>query len=217
VRPLPTAVAIAALTASVAGCAPKSPDFQSVLTTSSTTSAAATTTGKAVAISKYLESVGVVGVPVAPDALTDLTVSIPTPPGWSPYTNPKIPPTTQVISKGEKYPTAMLIVFKLNGSGFDVAEAVKHANADAEQLPGFAKLDASSADYDGFPSSMIQGSYDLDGTRLHSFNRIVFPTGSPPANQRYLVQLSITALAKNAVEQSSDIEAIIRGLVVKAK
>lgn len=216
-RPLTAAVGIAALTALVVACAPpKSPDFQSVWTTSSTTSAAPTTTGKPVAISKWLENAGVVGVPVEPNAPTDLTVSIPTPKGWSPYTNPKIPPTTLVISKGEKYPTAMLSVFKLQGN-FDVAEAVKHANADAEGLPGFAKLDSSTADYNGFPSSMIQGSYDLDGTRLHSFNRIVFPTGSPPANQRYLVQLSITALAREAVAQSSDIEAIIRGFVVAAK
>jgi hypothetical protein len=217
VRRLATAVGIAALTVSVAACGPeKPPDFQSIWTTSSTTSAAPTTTGKPVAISKWLENTGVIGVPVAPNTLPDLNVSIPTPPGWSPYTNPKIPPTALVLSKGEKYPTAMLTVFKLQGN-FDVAEAVKHANADAEGLPGFTRLDASSADYNGFPSSMIQGSYELDGARLHSFNRIVFPTGSPPANQRYLVQLSITALAREAVAQSSDIEAIIRGFVVAAK
>ena len=57
---------------------------------------------------------------------------------------------------------------------------------------------------------MIEGSYDLDGTRLHSFNRIVIATGSPPTHQRYLVQLTITSLADQAVAQSSDIEAIMR-------
>lgn len=216
-RPVAAALGMAALTALVVACSPpKAPDFQSVWTTSSTTSAAPTTTGKPVAISKWLQSVGVIGVPMAPSDPTDLTVSIPTPKGWSPYTNPKIPPTTLVISKGEKYPTAMLSVYKLQGN-FDVAEAVKHANADAQELPGFIQLDASSADYNGFPSSMIQGSYELDGNRLHSFNRIVFATGSPPAHQRYMVQLSITALAREAVAQSSDIEAIMRGFVVAAK
>ena len=64
---------------------------------------------------------------------------------------------------------------------------------------------------------MIQGSYDLDGTRLHSFNRIVLPTGSPPGKQRYLVQLTITSLADQAVAQAGDIEAIIHGFVVAAK
>ena len=40
---------------------------------------------------------------------------------------------------------------------------------------------------------------------------------SPPARQRYLVQLTITSLANEAVAQSSDIETIIRGFVVAAK
>ena len=64
---------------------------------------------------------------------------------------------------------------------------------------------------------MIQGSYDLDNTRLHSWNRIVIPTGSAPAKQRYLVQLTISSLADQAVAQSTGIEAIIRGFVVAAK
>ena len=52
---------------------------------------------------------------------------------------------------------------------------------------------------------------------MHSYTRIVLPTGSPPGKQRYLVQLTITSLANEAVAQSSDIEAIIRGFVVAAK
>ena len=157
------------------------------------------------------------GVPVAPNALTDLTVSIPTPPGWAPVNNPKLPPTTEVISKGGKYPVAMLTVFKLQGADFNAAEVVKHANADAQLVPNFTQLDASTADFNGFPSAMIQGSYDQDGTRIHSYYRIVLPTGSPPNRQRYQVQLTITSLASEAVAQSSDIEAIIRGFVVAAK
>jgi hypothetical protein len=209
-----TAVVLAALTASAVACGPKSPDFQSILTTT-TTSAAPTATGRPVPFSKYLESIGVTGEQVAPNTLTDLTVSIPTPAGWAPYSNPKISPSTEVISKGGKYPAAMLSVFKLRGD-FNAAEAIKHGNADAQLFENFTQLDASTADFKGFPSSMIQGSYDLDGTRLHSWNRIVIPTGSPPANQRYLVQLTITSLADQAAAQSSDIEAIIRGFVVTA-
>ena len=49
-------------------------------------------------------------------------------------------------------------------------------------------------------------------------DRVLFiPTGSPPASRRYLVQLTITSLADQAVAQSSDIEAIIRGFIVAAK
>ncbi len=198
----------------MSACAPKPPDFQSVL---QTTTSPTTTTAKPVPFAKYLEGIGVTGVPVAPNALTDLTVSMPTPPGWAPYNNSKLPPTTQVISKGGRYPAAMLTVFALRGTDFNAADAVKHANADAQLVSNFTQLDASTADFNGFPSSMIQGSYDQDDKRMHSYNRIVLPTGSPPGKQRYLVQLTITSLANEAVTQSSDIEAIIRGFVVAAK
>ena len=207
---------MAALAASAVGCAPKPPDYQSIWTTSSTTATTATTTGKPVPFSKYLESIGVTGDQVDPNTLPDLTVSIPTPPGWSPYTNPKISPNTKVISKGGKYPTAMLMVFKLRGD-FDPANAIKKGNADAQLLHNFTQLDASNADFNGFPSSMIQGSYDADGMRMHSYNRMIIATGSPPAKQRYLVQLTITSLANEAVAQSSEIETIIRGFVIAAK
>lgn len=203
----------------VAGCTPKSPDYQSILTTTATPTsltAAATTTGKPVSLGDYLESIGVTGDPVAPSALTDLTVSIPTPPGWAPNGNPKVAASAEIISKGGKYPAAILEVFKLRGD-FDAADAIKHGNADARLFENFTQLVASTADFGGFPSSMIQGSYDLGGTRLHSYNRMVIATGAAPAKQRYLVQLTITSLADEAMKQSNDIEAIIRGFVVAAK
>jgi hypothetical protein len=201
---------------SVVACEePKAPDYQSILTTSSTTSAP-TMTDKPVPLSQYLQNIGVNGQQVAPGSLPDLTVSIPTPPGWSPFSSPNVTKETVIISKGGKYPTARLVAFKLMGD-FDPAQVIKHGNDDAQLFEDFKQLDASTANYNGFPSSMIQGSYDLDGQRLHSWNRIVIPTGSPPANQRYLVQLTITSLADQAAAQASDIEAIIRGFVVAAK
>ena len=41
-----------------------------------------------------------------------------------------------MIAKGDTYPTAMLMVFQLDGD-FDVAEAIKHADADAELSENF--------------------------------------------------------------------------------
>lgn len=197
-------------------CAPKPPDYQSILSTTPTT----TTTKpaeKPVPLSQYLQSIGVTGEPVAPGSLPDLTVSIPTPPGWSPFTSPNISPQTFIISQGGKFPTARLVVFKLNGD-FDPAQVIKHGNDDAQLFENFKQLDASGAPYNGFPSSMIQGSYDLEGgMRLHSWNRIVIATGSPPAHQRYLVQLTITGFANQAAAQSPDIDKIIHGFVVAAK
>lgn len=159
------------------------------------------------------------GQPVAPDKLTDLRITMPTPPGWHPYQNTNLAPGTRMIAKGNTYPTAMLMVFTLNGD-FDVAEALKHANVDAQISENFHELNASTADFDGFPSSMIEGSYDLSNDRMHSYNRIVIatgaPTGAPPKSQRYLIQFTVTGFADQAVADSTDIEAVIKGFTVAA-
>jgi Probable lipoprotein LpqN len=202
-----------ALTVLPAGCGPKSPDYQSIWTSATTTT---TSTEAPVPFSQYLESSGVTGEPVAPDKLTDLTVSIPIPPGWEKVEKPNIPPTTETIAKGGNFPTAMLMVFKLNGD-FDAADVVKHGNADATLAENFKLLDQSGANFNGFPSSMIEGSYDLKGERMHTYNRIVIPTGPAPARQRYLVQLAVTSLAEQAAPDASDIQAIIHGFTVAAK
>lgn len=208
--------AIAALTLSTAACGPKSPDFQSILPTTATTNTTPTTTARPEPLWHYLEGVGVAGKQVDPTTLTDLTVSIPTPPGWAKFGNENITAETEIIAKGDSYPTAMLMVFMLRGD-FDVTEALKHGSADAQLSRNFKQLDASTADYQGFPSAMVEGSYELMNKRLHAWNRVVFATGSPPANQRYLIQLTITSLAQQAYEQSDDIEAIIAGFKVAAK
>ena len=91
----------------------------------------------------------------------------------------------------------------------------------------FKRLNASNENWRGFPSSMIEGSYDLNGRRMHSYNRIVFATGAAqkpnvagqaaPPNQRYLVQLTVTGYADKAAQEAPDIEAIIRGYNVAVK
>jgi hypothetical protein len=198
---------------SLVGCEPKTPDYQSIWTTSATTTQTAEAPEP---FSQYLKDKGVSGHPVAPDSLTDLSVSIPTPPGWQKPDKPNIPPTTQMIAKDGNFPTAMLIVFKLDGD-FDAAELVKHGNADATLTDNFKLLDKSSANFHGFPSSMIEGSYDLNDKRLHTYNRIVVATGSAPDRQRYLVQLAVTSLAEQAAPDAADIQAIIHGFTVAAK
>lgn len=204
----------AALALVLVGCGPKTPDYQSIWTTTTTTDSAPA--DEPVPFSQYLESSGIGVEQVAPDSLTDLTVSMPTPPGWAKYANPGLNPMTEVIAKNDTYPTAMLMVFKLHGD-FDPAQVIKHANADAVLSRNFKQLDASDADFHGFPSSMIQGSYDLGGKRLHSYNRVVIATGSPPGHQRYLVQLAVTTLADEAAAQAGDVETIIDGFTVAAK
>ena len=190
------------------GCGAEQPDYHSLWTTSSTT-APPTSAEAPVPIGKFLEDAGVTGEPIAPQKLPDLTVTMPQPKGWQQYNNPNFAPGTQMIAKGDTYPTAMLLVFKLTGD-FDVNEAVKHA----ELSQNFKQLNASTDNWHGFSSSMIEGSYDLNGRRMHSYNRIVIPTGAPPANQRYLVQFTVTGYAEKAAEEAPDIEAVIAGFDV---
>ncbi len=210
VRLYVVAAALAVFAAS--GCAPKPVDYQSLLSTTpmTTTTAAEEGSEAAVPIATYLEQKGVVGEPIPADKLTDLTVTYPTPPGWKPFFNSNLAPGTRVIAEGTTYPMAMVIVFKLNGD-FDVKEAIGHGYVDAEMSENFRRLNASMDDFKGFPSAMIEGSYDLNGDRMHTYNRIVIATGAPPANQRYLIQFTVTGYADKAAEEAPDIEAIIRG------
>ena len=203
-----------------AGCSTKPPDYQSVLSPSLTaTTSPTTTTAPPVPIADYLDQQGVQGQPMTPKTLTDLTVSMPQPPGWSVVDDGNQQAAYQVLRKtgvASYPPTAMLMVFKLNGN-FDVAEAIKHGYADAELSDGFKQLNASMDNFKGFPSAMIEGSYNVGDARLHTYNRIVIPTGPPPANQRYLVQFSVTTAADAAQAQGADVQNILAGFTVAAK
>lgn len=206
-----------ALTLTVAACGTTPPDYSSIWSTPPTvTSSSPTTSSKPQPIAEYLYGVGVMGEQMPLDKLTDITVTLPRPAGWTKYTNSNFSPGTEVIAKNNTYPTAMVIVFKLTGN-FDVGEALKHASVDAEMSQNFTKLNASTADFDGFPSSMIEGSYDLNDKRLHSYNRVVIPVTPAPTFQRYLVQLTVTTLADQAATASDDVEAIIKGFSVTLK
>jgi hypothetical protein len=216
-RPAIAGVALVFALAAV-GCSPTAPDYRSIWQTT-TPSPTATDTEKPISISTYFDDIGVTGAPVAPDKLTDLVVTVPQPPGWKPYFNTNLSPGTRTIAKGDTYPTAMLLVFQLDGN-FDAAEALKHADGDAKLSKDFKELNASSENFRGFPSAMIEGTYDLNGQRMQSYNRVVIATGTPARaglpGQRYLTQLTVTAFADQARTDGPDIEAIIKGFTVKA-
>ncbi|HXS86356.1 MAG TPA: LpqN/LpqT family lipoprotein [Mycobacterium sp.] len=215
-RPLVrVAATLTALTVSVVGCGPKSPDYQSIWSTTPTTTSAAPTE-KPVPFSQYLESSGVSGSPVAPDQVAELTISIPIPAGWQKVNRVNIPQTTELIAKADSFPNAMLMVFKLGGE-LNAKELVKHGNDDARLAQNFKQLESSNADFHGFPSSMIEGSYNLGDQRLHTINRIVIAHGTGEDPDNYLIQLAVTSLADKAVDDAADVEAIIRGFTVAAK
>jgi hypothetical protein len=206
-----TAAALLAVALTTAGCSAHTADYSSVWTSSSTATAVSTSPTP---IAQYLSSVGVSGEQVALDTLTDLTVTLPRLPGWTDYANPNFSPGTEAIAKNNTYPTAMVMVFKLNG-GFDIPAALEHADDDAEMSKNFKRLNYSNADFAGFPSAMIEGSYDHSETRLHTYNRIVFPVTSK--FDRYLVQFTVTTLADQAAAHAPDVEKVIGGFNVAVK
>jgi hypothetical protein len=196
-----------------AGCSAHTADYSSVWTSSPVVTTTAPPTSPT-PIAQYLSSVGVTGEQVALGKLTDLTVTLPRPPGWTTYANPNFSPGTEAIAKNNTYPTAMVMVFKLDGN-FDIPAALEHADGDAELSKNFNRLNYSNADFAGFPSVMIEGSYDHSQTRLHTYNRIVFPVTSK--FDRYLVQFTVTTLAGQAAAQAPDVEKVIGGFSVAVK
>ncbi len=206
------------LAMTVAACGSAPPDYSSVWSTpaTTTTAAAPTTPDKPLPIVEFLYGHQVVGEQVPLDKLTDITVTLVPPPGWAKPATSNFSPGTEVIAKKGTDSMATVVVLKLSGN-FDVGEALQHANVDAEASKNFTKLNASTADFDGFPSSMIEGSYDTDGKRLHTYRRVVIPATPAPAFQRYLVLFSVTTAADQTVTEAGDVEAIIKSFSVALK
>ena len=208
------AAAVLVVAATVTACGAKTADYTTLLPSSPTSTATSTSAATPTPIAQYLNGVGVTGAQVPLDKLTDLTVTLPRPPGWTKYSNPNFSPGTEAIAKNNTYPTAMVMVFKLSGN-FDLPAAMKHANDDALLAKGFTKLNSSDKDFDGFPSSMIEGSYDHLGTRLHTYNRVIVPVTA--TFDRYLVQFTVTTLADQAAASAPDVEKVIAGFSVSVK
>ena len=208
-----TAAALLTVALTTTGCSAHTADYSSVWTSSPSATTAAVSTSPT-PIAQYLSSVGVSGEQVPLDKLTDLTVTLPRPPGWTKYANPNFSPGTEAIAKDNTYPTAMVMVFKLDGN-FDIPAALEHADDDAEVSKNFTRLHYSNDDFAGFPSAMIEGSYDHKETRLHTYNRIVFPV--TPKFDRYLVQFTVTTLADQAAAHAPDVEKVIEGFTVAVK
>ncbi|AQA03870.1 hypothetical protein BVC93_17155 [Mycobacterium sp. MS1601] len=214
-------VGVAALAAAllVSACGAETPDYQSIWTDSPTVSTPTpkTSTEEPTPFYEYLEALGVTGEPLPVDGLGDVTVTLPVPDGWASADDPDLRDVRLIrpVDSTAHYPNAMVMAFKLWG-GFDVAEAIKHANADATMSKNFTKLGESFDDFGGFPSAMIEGSYDApDGQRVHTYNRVVIPV---TANfDRYLIQFTASTLANQAVAQSDPIEEVIKGFTVTVR
>ena len=128
---------------------------------------------------------------------------------------PDIAPATELIAKDGKYPTAMLMVFKLRGD-FDAADVVKHGNVDAN----CRKSSSGSTSRRRLQRVPLGDDPRQLRDQRHPAARVQpdrHPHRFATGQERYLVQLTITSLAEQAVADSDEIEAIIAGFTVAAK
>ena len=73
---------------------------------------------------------------------------------------------------------AQVVVYKLVGN-FDPREAMTHGFVDSQQLAAWQTTNASLADFGGFPSSIIEGTYRQNDMTLNTSRRNVIATSGP--------------------------------------
>jgi hypothetical protein len=107
---------------------------------------------------------------------------------------------------------AQVVVYRLVGN-FDPKEAVAHSFVDSQQLLGWRTTNASQADFMGFPSTIIEGTYRQNEMALNTSRRHVIATSG---KDKYLVSLSVTTALSQAVGDGPATNAIINGFRVTA-
>ena len=105
---------------------------------------------------------------------------------------------------------AQVVVYKLVGN-FDPKDAITHGYVDSQQLLAWQTTNASMADFAGFPSSVIEGTYREGDMTLNTSRRHVIATSG---HDKYLVSLSVTTDRAVAVGDAPATDAIINGFRV---
>lgn len=163
----------------------------------------------------YLQSKGVRLEAQRPQGFTALQITMPVPPRWTQVPDPNVPDAFAVIADrvgGASVYTsnAQLVVYKLVGD-FDPAEAITHGFLDSQQMLAWQTTNASLANHGGFPSSIIEGTYRENDMTLNTSRRHVIATAGP---DKYLVTLSVTTAASQAVSDAPATDAIVNGFRV---
>ena len=94
------------------------------------------------------------------------------------------------------------------GGSFDPKEAITHGYIDSQQLAAWRTTNASLADFGGMPSAMIEGTYRENNMTLNTSRRSTIATSGP---DKYLVSLSVTTTAQEAVAAADATDAITNG------
>ena len=143
-----------------------------------------------------------------------LDVTLPMPPGWTPVPDPNVPDAFLVTANRHSTSlytsNAQVVVYRLVGD-FDPKEAITHGYLDSAQLPAWRTTNASLADFNGSPSSIIEGTYRENQMTLNTSRRHVIVTSGP---DKYLVSLAVNTDATTAVGEAPATDAIINGFAV---
>ena len=166
-------------------------------------------------MAEFLQEKGVVMEPQTAAGFTALNIVLPLPTGWRIIPDPNVPNAFTVIADrqggdGLYSSNAALTVYKLVGD-FDPREAISHGYVENQKLFAWQSTSASMADFGGFPSSVIEGTYrDADMTLNTSRRHLIAESGS----DRYLVTLTVTTAANQAVATAAATDGIVNGFRV---
>ncbi len=153
--------------------------------------------------------------PQHPHDFRALNITLPMPTGWTQVPDPNVPDAFAVIADrtggdGLYTSNAQVVVYKLTGD-FAPEEAITHGFVDSQTLPNWQSTNASLAGFDGFPSSLIEGTYRQNDIVLNTSRRHVIASSGP---DKYLVSLSVTTSANQAVAAANATDAIVSGFRV---
>src|SRR6201986_2455237 len=165
-------------------------------------------------IRDYLQSKGVKLEAQKPQGFKALDITLPVPTRWTQVPDPNVPDAFAVIAdrRGSSIYTsnAQVVVYKLVGN-FDPKEAISHGYVDSQNLPAWQSTNASLADFAGFPSSNIEGTYRDGDMTLNPSRRHVIATSG---HDKYLVSLSVTPARPAPAADAPATDAIINGFQV---
>lgn len=166
-------------------------------------------------LADYFKDKGVAMEPQKAAGFHALNLVLPMPRGWSLVPDPNVPDAFTVLADrlggdGLYTSNAQLKVYKLVGE-FDPKQAITHGYLDSQQLFNWQATDASMADFNGFPSSIIEGTYRENDMTLNTSRRhVIVQSGA----ERYLVSLSVTTAANQMVATADATDAIVNGFRV---
>lgn len=164
---------------------------------------------------EYLESKGVKLEAQHPQSFKALDITVPMPTRWTQVPDPNVPDAFVVIADrvgGNSVYTsnAQVVVYKLVGD-FDPAEAITHGFADSQRLLAWQTTNASTTTLGTFPAAVIEGTYRENDMTLNTSRRHVIASAGP---DKYLVSLSVTTAASQAVADAPATDAIVSGFRV---